>query len=47
MERTQLRAEGLALLAKLSPRQRAVVVQRHYLGMSEKEMSVASQTTPR
>jgi RNA polymerase sigma-70 factor, ECF subfamily len=46
VEQTQLRNEMLVLLARLSPRQRAVVVQRYYLGMSEKEMSDASQSAP-
>jgi len=33
-------------LAKLPPRQRAVIVQRYYLEMSEKEMSEALDTPP-
>ncbi len=46
VERSQLKAEMLDLLARLSPRQRAVVVQRYYLEMSEKEMSKVSRTAP-
>ena len=30
----------LEALSRLSPRQRAVIVQRYYLGMSEKEMAL-------
>ena len=33
-------------LEKLSPRQRAAVVQRYYLGMSEKEMAEQMNTAP-
>ncbi len=46
VERSQLKAEMLALLARLSPRQRVVVVQRYFLEMSEKEMSEVSRTAP-
>jgi RNA polymerase sigma-70 factor (ECF subfamily) len=46
VERSQLKAEMLAYLARLSPRQRAVVVQRYYLEMSEREMSEVSRTAP-
>jgi RNA polymerase sigma-70 factor (ECF subfamily) len=46
VERSQLNTEILALLAKLSPRQRVVVVQRYYLDMSEKEMSEVSRVAP-
>jgi RNA polymerase sigma-70 factor, ECF subfamily len=46
IEKKQLKKEMLAVLARLSPRQRAVVVQRYYLEMSEKEMSEASQAAP-
>lgn len=46
VERSLLKAEMLTLLAKLSPRQRAVVVQRYYLEMSEKEMSEVSHNAP-
>jgi RNA polymerase sigma-70 factor (ECF subfamily) len=34
------------VLAELSPRQRAVIVQRYYLEMSEKEMSAALDAPP-
>ncbi len=33
-------------LSKLSPRQRAVIVQRYYLGMSEREMALALAAPP-
>ncbi len=46
VERSQLKSEMLTLLARLSPRQRVVVVQRYYLDMSEKEMSEVSRTAP-
>lgn len=46
VERSQLKKEMLDVLAKLSPRQRAVVVQRYYLEMTEKEMSEASRAAP-
>lgn len=36
----------VAALARLEPRQRAVVIQRYYLEMSEKEMTVALDTPP-
>ena len=39
VELTQLSHEILQALSKLSPRQRAVIVQRHYLEMSEQEMA--------
>lgn len=42
----QLKQEIVAALAKLKPRQRAAVVQRYYLEMSEREMAVALDTTP-
>ncbi len=38
--------EILAALAQLSPRQRAVIVQRYYLEMSEKEMSERLDVAP-
>ncbi len=38
IESGQLQEEILTALSKLSPRQRAVIVQRYYLEMSEKEM---------
>jgi len=39
VEAGQFGEEILAALQKLSPRQRAVIVQRYYLGMSEEEMA--------
>jgi RNA polymerase sigma-70 factor (ECF subfamily) len=42
----QLKQEIIAALATLEPRQRAAVVQRYYLEMSEREMAVALDTTP-
>ena len=39
VEFSQCKQEILAALGKLSPRQRAAVVQRYYLGLSENEMS--------
>ena len=42
----QLKQKIIAALAKLEPRQRAAVVQRYYLGMSEKEMAAALDTPP-
>ncbi|MEN8172876.1 MAG: sigma-70 family RNA polymerase sigma factor [Chloroflexota bacterium] len=42
----QLSDEILDALAKLSPRQRAVIVQRYYLEMSEKEMARALAAPP-
>jgi len=46
IEKYQSRTELWQVLSQLSPRQRAVVVQRYYLEMSEKEMSEASQSSP-
>lgn len=46
VESTQLQHEILEALAKLSPRQRAVIVQRYYLEMSEQEMSLALEAAP-
>lgn len=42
----QLKREVFTALQKLSPRQRAVIVQRYYLEMSEKEMSEALKAAP-
>lgn len=42
----QLQHEILDALSKLSPRQRAVIVQRYYLDMSEREMAVSLDTAP-
>jgi RNA polymerase sigma factor (sigma-70 family) len=33
-------------MQSLSPRQRAVIVQRYFLGMSEKEMAATSSAAP-
>jgi RNA polymerase sigma-70 factor (ECF subfamily) len=41
VERNELRLELQNAIASLSPRQRAVIVQRYYLGMNEEEMSAA------
>jgi RNA polymerase sigma-70 factor (ECF subfamily) len=46
VESTQLQHEILNALSKLSPRQRAVIVQRYYLDMSEKEMALALDAAP-
>jgi RNA polymerase sigma-70 factor, ECF subfamily len=46
MEYTQLKQRIVAALAELEPRQRAVVIQRYYLEMSEKEMAVALDAPP-
>jgi RNA polymerase sigma-70 factor (ECF subfamily) len=39
VQRNELREAITEALRKLSPRQRAVIVQRYYLGLSEREMS--------
>jgi RNA polymerase sigma-70 factor, ECF subfamily len=46
VESSQLSQEVLTTLFKLSPRQRAVIVQRYYLEMSEKEMTEALKAAP-
>jgi RNA polymerase sigma-70 factor, ECF subfamily len=46
VEFSQLKVEILAALDKLSSRQRAAVVQRYYLGMSEKEMADTLDAPP-
>ncbi len=46
VESTQLQHEILNALSKLSPRQRAVIVQRYYLDMSEREMALALDAAP-
>jgi RNA polymerase sigma-70 factor, ECF subfamily len=46
VEFAQLKSEILAALDKLSARQRAAVVQRYYLGMSEKEMADTLEAAP-
>jgi len=43
---TQLQHEILDALSKLSPRQRAAIVQRYYLEMSEQEMAIALGAAP-
>ena len=46
LEYIQLKQRIVAALAQLEPRQRAVVIQRYYLEMSEKEMAVALDAPP-
>jgi RNA polymerase sigma-70 factor, ECF subfamily len=46
VEFSQLQHEILNALSKLSPRQRAVIVQRYYLGMNEKEMALTLDAAP-
>lgn len=46
VEYSQLRLEIMKALEELSPRQRAVVVQRYYLEMSEKEMTETLEVAP-
>lgn len=46
VEFSELTREILRTLRALSPRQRAVAVQRYYLGMSEKEMTEALEIAP-
>lgn len=46
VEYLQLKQDIVAALASLEPRQRAAVVQRYYLGMSEKEMAAALAAPP-
>ncbi|MGB7872888.1 MAG: sigma factor-like helix-turn-helix DNA-binding protein [Anaerolineales bacterium] len=46
MEFAQLAGEIIRSLSKLSPRQRAVIVQRYYLEMSEQEMAQALEVAP-
>ena len=46
VEYIQLKKRIVAALARLEPRQRAVVIQRYYLEMSEKEMAVALDAPP-
>lgn len=41
VERSQLKQQVADALKRLSPRQRSVIVQRYYLGMSEKEMALS------
>jgi RNA polymerase sigma-70 factor, ECF subfamily len=46
VEFAQLKGEILTALSCLPPRQRAVIVQRYYLEMSEKEMAETLDTAP-
>ena len=46
LEYIQLKQRIVAALAELEPRQRAVMVQRYYLEMSEKEMAIALDAPP-
>jgi RNA polymerase sigma-70 factor (ECF subfamily) len=46
VEQKQHEGEILGAMFKLSPRQRAVIVQRYYLGLSEKEMSEEMDVAP-
>ncbi|CAG0978391.1 ECF RNA polymerase sigma factor SigW [Anaerolineales bacterium] len=46
VEYAQLQQKILNALSKLSPRQRAVIVQRYYLEMSEQEMASALDAAP-
>lgn len=46
VEFAQLKHDILSALSKLPPRERAVIVQRYYLEMSEKEMAEALDVAP-
>jgi len=46
LEYAQIKSEIVKALGQLSPRQRAVIVQRYYLEMSEKEMAFALDAAP-
>lgn len=46
VEYLQLKQDIIQALARLEPRQRAAVVQRYYLDMSEKEMAAALGAAP-
>jgi len=46
VEFAQAKGDIFSALAQLSPRQRAVIVQRYYLEMSEKEMAESLQAAP-
>jgi RNA polymerase sigma-70 factor (ECF subfamily) len=46
VEYTLLKQELVTAIAGLEPRQRAAVIQRYYLGMSEKEMAIALDSPP-
>jgi len=45
-EYSQLKSEIMNVLGQLPPRQRAAIVQRYYLDMSEKEMALALDIAP-
>ncbi len=46
VEFTQLQHGIITALSRLSPRQRAVIVQRYYLDMSEQEMAQSMEVAP-
>ena len=46
VEYSELKQRIIAALARLEPRQRAAVIQRYYLDMSEKEMAAALDAPP-
>jgi RNA polymerase sigma-70 factor (ECF subfamily) len=46
VEFKQLQHEILNALSQLSPRQRAAIVQRYYLDMSEREMALSLGAAP-
>ena len=46
MEYSQIKSEIMNALGQLPPRQRAAIVQRYYLDMSEKEMALALDAAP-
>jgi RNA polymerase sigma-70 factor (ECF subfamily) len=46
VEYSQLREEIFDCLGKLAPRERAVIIQRYYLDMSEKEMAAEHSVAP-
>jgi RNA polymerase sigma-70 factor (ECF subfamily) len=46
VEFSQLKQEILTALTRLTPRQRAAIVQRYYLEMSEAEMALAMDVAP-
>lgn len=46
VENQQLAGQILVAIARLSPRQRAAIVQRYYLGLSEAEMALALGAPP-
>jgi RNA polymerase sigma-70 factor (ECF subfamily) len=46
LEKTEIQQQVWAALQALPPRQRAVIVQRYFLDMSEREMAVELETAP-